>query len=500
MCEKGITLGRELTGGSVNYQKGADGVAAMRYELEPEKQGAWQQNQQLTSQNLAQEATSKAKTETIGRQLIEAENMRPRFDENVDLELLANGEKISKNAKAIIVENGRKSMPVNTTTNYIMKTCEHSRAPETFLCIRYLQNPTVNVTPAVYAKWWCSAGNHAPDDPRCGAKTAYDPPRLYKPKVVTVGPDVWVSECHALDERKARNECKIVKEECIDNAVRVINGETISRSCWKYQYTYECKYPVATSCTSLLKEGCELLNSTCKFKVGEKCYIWTQQCRCPVNATTSVKDLDYTKAFCLEGDCFNTTYEQNNEMLPSIAELSIFASMQKDIRIALNSIFKGKTLGCNKLCLGVKDCCKLSGWGLGMKIAGCNEQEKELATERQNNLCHEVGTYCAEKVPVIGTCLREKTNFCCFSSKLTRIVQEQGRGQLGKGWGDAESPNCTGFTVEELSRLDFSRLDLREAFVDFHAKPQDLARMQGRLQQKLQSIQADHKSQVQGDK
>ena len=309
-----------------------------------------------------------------------------------------------------------------------------------------------------------------------------------------------MSECNALEERKVKNECKIVNEECLDKEPHIIKGETINRPCWKYQYTYECKYPVKNSCTSLLQQGCELLNSKCKFDVLGKCYIWEQQCRCPVRTTTATKAVDYDKAFCLEGDCFNTTYAPNSEMLPAISQLDIFARMQNDIRTSINSIFKGKNYGCNKLCLSIKDCCDLSGWGLGLKIAGCSDEEKELSTQRQHSLCHQVGTFCAEEIPLTGVCLREKTTFCCFSSKLTKLVQEQGRAQIGKGWGEAKSPDCTGFTKEDLARIDFSRLDLSEAFADFHATPQDLARMQTRMQSKLRAIQEDNTLQMREQK
>ena len=44
-----------------------------------------------------------------------------------------------------------------------------------------------------------------------------------------------------------------------------------------------------------------------------------------------------------------------------------------------------------------------------------------------------------------------------FGSKLGRILQQQGRAQLGIGWGD-----CRGFTVAEVERIDFDRLDLSE--------------------------------------
>ena len=40
---------------------------------------------------------------------------------------------------------------------------------------------------------------------------------------------------------------------------------------------------------------------------------------------------------------------------------------------------------------------------------------------------------------------------------LGRILHQQARPQLGLGWG-----NCRGFTVAEIRRIDFDRLDLSE--------------------------------------
>ena len=44
-----------------------------------------------------------------------------------------------------------------------------------------------------------------------------------------------------------------------------------------------------------------------------------------------------------------------------------------------------------------------------------------------------------------------------FGSKLGRILQQQGRSQLGIGWG-----SCRGLTVAEVESIDFERLDLSE--------------------------------------
>jgi conjugal transfer mating pair stabilization protein TraN len=38
------------------------------------------------------------------------------------------------------------------------------------------------------------------------------------------------------------------------------------------------------------------------------------------------------------------------------------------------------------------------------------------------------------------------------------------------GFGNAEHPQCRGFTVEELTRLDFSKIDLSELLSDLYSK------------------------------
>ena len=38
------------------------------------------------------------------------------------------------------------------------------------------------------------------------------------------------------------------------------------------------------------------------------------------------------------------------------------------------------------------------------------------------------------------------------------------------GFGDAEHPQCRGFTVEELTRLDFSKIDLSELLTELYSK------------------------------
>ncbi|RCW65084.1 type-F conjugative transfer system mating-pair stabilization protein TraN [Pseudorhodoferax soli] len=102
-----------------------------------------------------------------------------------------------------------------------------------------------------------------------------------------------------------------------------------------------------------------------------------------------------------------------------------------------------------------------------MSAISCDEEEGQLAMKEGAGLCHAVGTYCSSCIRVLGSCvscITRTTNKCCFNSALARIVQEQGRLQIGKGWGSAQNPDCSGFTVAQLQQLDFARMDLSEFY------------------------------------
>jgi conjugal transfer mating pair stabilization protein TraN len=76
------------------------------------------------------------------------------------------------------------------------------------------------------------------------------------------------------------------------------------------------------------------------------------------------------------------------------------------------------------------------------------------------------------------SCIEHTTGKCCFNSMLARIVNEQGRGQIAKGWGSAQSPDCSGFTIAQLQSLDFARMDLSEFYASLVAKSPNLAAIQ----------------------
>ena len=89
----------------------------------------------------------------------------------------------------------------------------------------------------------------------------------------------------------------------------------------------------------------------------------------------------------------------------------------------------------------------------------CDEEDMETSQKLTLGVCHLVGVV-SEKV--LGMPLKDRNVYCCFNSMLARLIHEQGRQQLGLGWGTGDAPDCRGFSLGEISELNFSEMDLSE--------------------------------------
>lgn len=128
----------------------------------------------------------------------------------------------------------------------------------------------------------------------------------------------------------------------------------------------------------------------------------------------------------------------------------------EDAACANPRFFSGQARFCRAggLTIGGASCCGISG----IFSSVCKRSERELRKMRQAELCTYVGEFCSKRwrVGPARICVERSRSFCCFNSKLARILQECGRPQIAKGWGDARNPNCSGYTVDEFSRVDFT--------------------------------------------
>lgn len=99
------------------------------------------------------------------------------------------------------------------------------------------------------------------------------------------------------------------------------------------------------------------------------------------------------------------------------------------------------------------------------KYQSCRATDQRTALAKTQRLCHYVGTTCEKKVTGLG-CVETAEKHVCFNSRLARILNEQGRPQLGRDFGNPIKPDARGFTIDEFAKLDFSKMDLSEFIAD----------------------------------
>ena len=309
--------------------------------------------------------------------------------------------------------------------------------------------------------------------------------------------ETWTSNCALIEEKADSGLCQYVKKACTQGAqTRLINGFAVSKPCWQETYTYQCIVPARNDCDRLRARGCAQLRSDCTQFMGKDCVLYKQTFECLKPSTQQGKGAK-TRIVCGEapqcfsGDCVEQGYPLNGEMLQVMSQMSVLKELQNQIKEGMPQIFKGEDNRCRRNIADFKDCCGSDGgWGTSVGLAStCSFDEKQLKIKRQKKQCHRLGTYCSNKV--LGLCLEKTTTFCCFGSSFLRTLQEQARNQIGLGWGGAENPVCRGLTVEELSRVDFSKLDLSEIFQGISARykqPQS-AVMGKKIQSRMEEIQ-----------
>ncbi len=100
---------------------------------------------------------------------------------------------------------------------------------------------------------------------------------------------------------------------------------------------------------------------------------------------------------------------------------------------------------------------------LASMLTQCKAEEFKLGFQRKEHLCHMVGTYCKDSLPVFG-CQMTATTFCCYPSPLVNIIMSQiqdAQPQIAGGYGSSKNPNCGGLTIPELAQVNWSKVNLQ---------------------------------------
>lgn len=91
------------------------------------------------------------------------------------------------------------------------------------------------------------------------------------------------------------------------------------------------------------------------------------------------------------------------------------------------------------------------------QLLACTEDEQKLAMHKGAKLSAEVGSHCSATVPIFGGCIEDTYDYCSFNSVLAKIINIQGKPQLGLPITD-----CAGISATDLSHLNFTTMDFSE--------------------------------------
>lgn len=242
-------------------------------------------------------------------------------------------------------------------------------------------------------------------------------------------------------------------------------GNATARFFLSYQNDKIC--PTIDNCNSIPPE-CKYQASECLSYRNNQCIHNRNSYLCSTTTTVASAQVECgSNIYCVNNQCEKVEDDVENDFASPLAYLSALNQAGDDNNKDLNlKIFTGSAESCKKDFISYNNCCSDSGWGQDYLGAGCSDSEKRLIEFQSKKLCHYVGSYCAQEVPLTGKCLKTAKSYCCFNSKISRVIVEQGRKQLGIGWGSAESPSCRGFTPEELTKLRFDEMDLSEIASD----------------------------------
>ena len=308
--------------------------------------------------------------------------------------------------------------------------------------------------------------------------------------------DTWISK--SLDKLALTQTpaCSFISSHCLDTTnEKMIEGKNVRRSCWKEKALYKCFHPSIKECEHINNTYSQLIDKKCIKNTPYGCALWELTFKVkkkPIAITLNTDKFEPYTISKTETSTKDTTDSKFNEI---ISKLFVFEEIKKDLEDSSQSaekalLFKGDCFKCSKNILDkiLYDCCfKMKGLATKALLAKCNAEEIALAKRREKGLCHYIGAYKEQFLDVFWKS-REIHTYCCFPSKLARVMQEQARKQLNKDWGEAKEPKCKGMTVSEITKLDFGKIDLTEIYEDIAKKiPINLENKLQKFQEKIQT-------------
>lgn len=290
----------------------------------------------------------------------------------------------------------------------------------------------------------------------------------------TVPKLVWKQSCNT--QILNQYNCSVKSQSCTDGEdTRTVNGDTYTKSCWEQTQKWACS--VEDTCKSLPKKPtnldhmiagdtyCVASKKKCVLEANGVCLQTQNEETCSTKLPDDISLSCDSNLQCNGTDdenasnpnCQVGSYSSDTDMATAITKLSILNEIGTHFDADSLRFFSGDSMACSKGAAGSFNCCSDSGWASDIGAHSCNTEEKDLAVAKQKNLAIEVGTYCAEKA--LGVCIRHKTSYCVYNSEISKITMVAAQSQLGKSFGAADNPDCSGMTEQQVQDLNWDSVD-----------------------------------------
>lgn len=309
--------------------------------------------------------------------------------------------------------------------------------------------------------------------------------------------DFLVNSC---DPHPGEKGCVAGDMKCTSGSeVRNLMGFPVARDCWQYEQAYTCLGDgtnAYSDCGPFQNDpSCEIIGQTClSFDDADEeigatpntCQHWEYRYRC--GGGLGLPQQCTATNVCVGNLCEGVEEEPNTDFAMAAAWLTMLDEAAKDSDKSLDAqniqLFAGEPMRCSRRALSYGDCCRDSGWGVGLFMQ-CRESEFALMDRKRAKAAHYVGTYCSRKF--LGVCITRQRAYCGFNSQMGRVFQKEIRRQTGLSWGRSRSPDCSGLYLDQIEDIDWEAIDLSEAFADMmnSANAPSAANVMQRLQQNL---------------
>lgn len=249
------------------------------------------------------------------------------------------------------------------------------------------------------------------------------------------------------------------------------------RDCWRWDDRYtRITDPIYTReplCNELVSQGCGQVSAQCTQQAEGYCANQVLTYSCPETVAARTVSLCGNELVCANGNCSEDVgrevVDATEDFVEATTALAVMEEIAESVDMTTLTVFNGAARECEIKQFGASNCCQDGGWATDANLASCTTDERILGLQKEAGETVYIGRYTS------GSFLDERRYqvYCTYPSKIARLVVQQGKPQLGMGFGSTSSPDCRGFLIQQIEQLNFDAMDFTDLYGDMERKTQE---------------------------